>query len=140
MKNSSVDTDLWVEKAALELVHLHSLDEIEESLVNSGVPAPTALKLVMLIPSAFAREHFEPQGIKFPEHFFVGSNGQFSERPYSSEPIYSQARSLARRWLGESRPSLILRVLDWSAEANSIKEANERGFTPSEVSAVHHGF
>jgi hypothetical protein len=33
-----------------------------------------------------------------------------------------------------------VRVLDWSAEANGIKEAKSQGLTPSRMSAIHHGF
>jgi hypothetical protein len=133
------DVDTWVERAALLLVHRHSLDEIEAVLVSQGVPSSAALKLVLFIPSAFAREHFEPQGVCFPDHFLVGPKGSYTKREYAAEPIYLQARLLARRWFAESRHSLIMRVLDWSAEANAINQAKERGQTPRELSAVHHG-
>ena len=137
---SEANTDAWVERAALELVHRHNLDEIESLLVQAGATPELSLKLVLLIPSAFAREHFSPEGIAFPDTFLVGPSGSYSERPYSSEPIYSSARALARRWLSESRPSLVARVIDWSAEANAIKQAREQGLTPTHLSAVHHGF
>lgn len=130
----------WVESAAMHLVHRNSLDDIEKLLVSEGISGQEALKLVLLIPSAFAREYFEPQGISFPDTFFTGSPGQYTVHPYSSERIYAQARMLARRWLAESRPSLVLRVLDWSAEANTIKQAKEQGLTPGKVGEVHHGF
>jgi hypothetical protein len=139
MSTELTDVAAWVEMAALELVHRHSLDEIQALLASRGVPASVALKLVLLIPSAFAREHFEPQGIAFSDHFLVGPPGNYLTRPYAAEPIYSQARFLARRWVEESHPSLVMRVLDWSAEANAIKQAKEQGQAPREFSAVHHG-
>jgi hypothetical protein len=139
MKDNETNIDAWVERAALELVHRHSQDEIESILVQGGVSSAFALKLVLLIPSAFSREHFGPEGIVFPDTFLIGPSGKYSERPYSSEPIYVSARALARRWLSESRPSLVARVIDWSAEAKSIKQAREQGQTPQRVSAVHHG-
>jgi hypothetical protein len=129
-----------VEDAALELVHKHSLDEIEESLVSRGVTAHAAQRLVLLVPSAFAREYFESSGVEFPKYFLVGPAGQYSERSYDSEPFHVAARELARRWIAQSRLSLVMRVLDWSAEAKGIKEAREKGFTPTCMSAVHHGF
>jgi len=121
-------------------VHRNSLDEIEKLLVKEGVPAYESSKLVLLIPSAFAREYFEPQGITFPDTYLLGSPGNYTTHAYSSELFYAQARLLARRWLTESRPSLVMRILDWSAEANSINQAKEQGLTPSKVSEVHHGF
>src|SRR5882757_4613383 len=127
MKETETNTDTWVERAALELIHRHSLDEIESLLVQAGATSEFSLKLTLLIPSAFAREHFAPEGIAFPDTFLVGPSGDYSERPYSSEPIYSSARALARRWLSESRPSLVARVIDWSAEAKSIQQAREQG-------------
>lgn len=129
-----------VEDAALELVHKHSLDDIESALVSRGVTPQAAERLVLLIPSAFAREYFEPSGVEFPSHFLVGPAGCFTERSYDSEPFYGAARELARRWIAEARLSLVIRVLDWSAEANGIKEAKAKGLTPSRMSAIHHGF
>lgn len=140
MKSDLPSLTAWVESAALELALRDSLAEIEAKLVSEGASPETAIKLVLLTPSAFAREHYEPRGIKFPDHFLVGPSGGFLERPYSSEPIYAEARLLARRWLSESRLSLVMRVLDWSAEAKCIKQAGESGRTPTEISAVHHGF
>jgi len=128
-----------VEDAALELVHRHSLDEIEALLVSRGVTATTALKLVLLIPSAFAREYFEPEGIEFPSHFFVGPKGHYTEKPYAGEPVHESARRLAKRWM-TSQPAFVGRVLDWSAEASSIKQAREKSLTPSRMSIVHHCF
>lgn len=129
----------WVELAATELVHRHKMDEIESVLVANGVPARIAARLVLLIPSAFAREHYEPKGIAFPDVFLVGPRGHYTEHRYDAEPMYLQARELARSWVN-SRPSWVMRVLDWSAEANAIKEAEGRGLTPTQMSAVHHGF
>lgn len=139
MRSASALEDL-VEDAALALVQQHDRDEIEMELRAKGVDSTTAERLVLLIPSAFAREHFEPEGILFPDHFFVGPAGAHVERAYALEPVYQAARILARRWRAESRNSLILRVLDWSAEAAGINEANDKGLTPERMSAVHHGF
>jgi hypothetical protein len=138
--NDPTDLDTLVEKAALELVHRHNLDEIGATLTSTGVTRQAAERLILLIPSAFAREHFEREGIEFPDHFLVGSNDQQVQRSYALEPIYCAARELARRWIAEGRLTLVMRVLDWSAEASGIKQAREQGLTPSRMSAVHHGF
>jgi hypothetical protein len=138
--NHRCSLDTLVESAALELVHRHSLDEIEKTLVSQGVAQQAAERLMLLIPSAFAREYYEREGITFPDHFLVGPSGACVERSYASEPFHCSARELARRWIAESRLSLVMRVLDWSAEANGIKQAREQGLTPSSMSAVHHGF
>jgi hypothetical protein len=136
----SPNLDAAVEDAALELVQRNDLGEIESILVANGATPAQVQKLMLLIPSAFAREHYEPQGIGFPDHFFEGPKDQLRERPYASEPIYECARRLARRWIAESRLTLVLRILDWSAEAKGIRQAKERGLTPTRTSAVHHGF
>jgi hypothetical protein len=128
-----------VERAALELVHKHSLDEIETILRSSGVGDADSEKLVLFIPSAFAAEYCTSQGIEFPDHFLIGEPGNYTQRDYGDEPIYLSARTLAREWHAQGRKSLVLRVLDWSAEANAIKEANAKGLTPTRMSAIHHG-
>jgi hypothetical protein len=137
--NGTLDYGHWVFVAALALVHQHDLEEIEASLIAQACPADIAAKLVLFIPSAFAAEYYGSMGIEFPDYFLVGDPGQFKQLPYADEPIYVEAKRLARRWLTESRPSVVERVLDWSAEAKSIKEAKAKGLTPVRVSAVHHG-
>lgn len=72
-----------VEVAALELVHRHNLDEIEQVLIDSGVAPATAVKAVMLIPSAFAAVNYEPEGIAFPAEFSVGPPDALRRLPYS---------------------------------------------------------
>jgi hypothetical protein len=129
-----------VEIAAIELIHRDSLDEIEALLADRNIIPETALRLLLLIPSAFAREYFEAQGVSFPDSYFSGPQGHFVSRPYSTEPIYDEARLLARKWISESRLSLVQRILDWSAEANLIKQAKEKGSTLKRISEVHHGF
>jgi len=136
--SAGFDVETLVEHAALELVHKHNLDEIVDSLRSSGVTPETAQRLVLIIPSAFAHERFEPEGIEFPKHFLVGPSRASVERSNESEPFYAAARTLARRWMAETRPSLVARVLDWSAEADAIKKAREQGLTPTRMTFVHH--
>jgi hypothetical protein len=131
--------EAWVELTAAELVRRHDLGEIEAVLRAEGVPAREVTRLVLLIPSAFAREYYEPRGIEFPDTFLVGPSGHYTERAYGSEPMWTHARDLARRWT-ISQPTWTKRILDWSAEANAIKEAEGRGLTPTRMSAIHHGF
>jgi len=128
-----------VEAGAVELVHRNSLDEIERVLVEQGVLPSFAAKLVLLIPSAFAAVSYEPEGIEFPTVFQVGPPEHLQTLLYAEEPVYVEATRLATRWLKEEKPSLVARVLDWSAEANSIKEARSKGLTPTRLSSVHHG-
>jgi hypothetical protein len=128
-----------VEQTAIELVHRHSLDEIEESLRATGVAADLASRLVLLVPSAFAAARFEPEGIEFPTDFLVGPEAALRHLPYQDEPGYVEARALAEKWLAEGRLSLVERVLDWSAEANAIKDAKSQGLTPARMVSVHHG-
>jgi len=116
------------------------MDEIEASLRERGCPGSLAERLLLLIPSAFAAEHYEADGIAFPKTFLIGPSGHYEERPYANEPVYLAARRLAARWKREGRPSLVARVLDWSAEAEGIEKAKAAGLTPSSLAAVHHGF
>ncbi len=139
MDASSQVVTSTVEAAALELVHRHSLDEIEGVLSTSGVSPELAAKAVLLIPSAFAAAQFEPEGITFPAEFSVGPPSALRKLPYSDEPLYQEARRLAARWQQEGRQSFVARVLDWSAEANAIKQARAEGLHPSRMSEVHHG-
>lgn len=136
--SAGFDLSALVEHAALELVHKHASSEIETSLATIGVTPEATQRLLALVPSAFARERFESEGIEFPNHFLVGPVGRSMERSYDSEPIYGAARALAKRWIAESRSSLVMRVLDWSAEANAIKKAHEQGLTPARMAFVHH--
>jgi len=135
-----IDLEWLVEKAALELVHRHNLDEITEISVSWGVTLGEAERLVLLIPSAFAREYFGREGIEFPEYFLTGPPGEYTKRSYGLEPFYGAARRVALRWINEARTSLVIRVLDWSAEAAGVRQAREQGLTPTRMSAVHHGF
>jgi hypothetical protein len=137
--SKSVETSELVERVALELVHRHSLDEIEALLRSDGVDTGKIERLVLFIPSAFAAEHFAPQGIEFPQHFLAGPSGSYTQHLYEGEPIYAAARALAREWESQGRHSLVLRVLDWSAEANAIKQSRSEGLTLTRMSAVHHG-
>jgi len=130
----------WVELAAVDLVHKHDMDEIEVSLRDRGCPDSLVERLLLLIPSAFAAEHYEAHGIAFPKTFLVGLAGHHEERFYTDEPVYMAARRLAARWKAEGRQSLIGRVLDWSAEADGIEKAKAAGLTPTGLAAVHHGF
>lgn len=129
----------WVEITAMALVLRNNMDEIEAELLSQGCSEVLVERLLLFIPSAFAAEHYEPEGILFSTEFLVGESGSFQERKYKDEPVYQEARKLARRWLQEGRPSLVGRVLDWSAEANGIKDARARGLTPTKSGPVHHG-
>lgn len=129
----------WVEVVAMALVLQHDIDEIEADLLSQGCSAALAERLLLFIPSAFAAEHYETEGIAFSAEFFVGERENLRERRYADEPVYLEARKLARRWLREGRPLLVGRVLDWSAEANGIKEARAKGVTPTKSGPVHHG-
>lgn len=130
----------WVEPAAVDLVHIHDMDEIEASLRERGCPGSLVERLLLLIPSAFAAEHYEADGIAFPKTFLVGPAGHYEERSYDDEPVYLAARRLAARWKREGRTSLVGRVLDWSAEAQGIEKAKSAGLTPSGLATVHHEF
>lgn len=130
----------WVEVAAGDLVLMHDMDEIEIVLVQRGCPASLVEKLLLFIPSAFAAEHYEVDGIPFPKTFFVGPVGHFREMSYANEPVYVEARRIAARWIKEGKSSLIGRVLDWSAEAKGIEKAKSAGLTPLGPATVHHGF
>lgn len=131
-----------VERTAIELVKRHDLDEIESLLITEGAARALAPRLVLLVPSAFAREVFEPQGIAFPETFLTPGEGDADpiEHSYLEEPVYLEARTLARGWISASKEGAIARILEWSAEAGSIEEARTSGLTPSRVGPVTHDF
>ncbi|MBV6412598.1 MAG: hypothetical protein OMOMHJEC_00370 [Xanthomonadales bacterium] len=138
--SSTSTIDALVELAAWELIGRNCLDEIEALLIQEGTTSADALKLTLFIPSAFAREVHESEGIRFPDQFYVGEKGNYKVRNYADEAIYVSARKLARRWLDEGRPSLVGRVLDWSSESDGLRTARENGLTPTHIDIVHHGF
>jgi hypothetical protein len=134
------DISELVRATAVDLVKKHDLDEIVGLMVSNGIDNDVAERAILLIPSAFAREYYEPCGITFPDTFLAGLGEQSIELQYENEPIYQHARALARQWIAESRQSVVMRVLEWSAEAKSIRESIERGLTPKRIGKVHHGF
>ena len=139
MGTESSSIDAQVEMAAMELVHRHSLDEVEGALVEAGLTPGFAAKVVLLVPSAFAAEHFGPRGISFPDEFLVGPPAALRTLRYDAELGYKEARCLARRWADEGRHSHVARILDWSAEAQAIDKAIDQGLTPTRMSTIHHG-
>jgi hypothetical protein len=131
-----------IEAIANELICKNNLEEIHQNLVRSGINSADAARALVFIPSAFAKEFYEPQGIEFPAKFTTTApDGKtFIEHSYSEEPIYGLACQLARLWIDTGKSSHVLRILAWSAELKLIEGAKARGLTPSRMSQINHNF
>ena len=74
-----------------------TIEEIHASLVRSGISSDDATKLVLFVPTAFAREMFEPEGITFPDHDTRTDPNRPARRiRYRREAIFQAARAVAR--------------------------------------------
>ena len=106
-----------------------SIEEIHASLLQSGVTSENATKLVLFVLSAFAREMFEPDGVSFPECYTRDDGGGAVLRriPYRREPIFREARAVAREFIDSGRFHEIDVVLLWSSEGKLIREAIASG-------------
>src|SRR4051812_7222222 len=115
-----------IERAVRYFLTLESPDAIHAELVRSGVRAEDAAKLLLFTPSAFAREMFEPGGVTFSNDYFRSDDRGHTRRrkSYLREPIYQQARTVARRLIEQERFGDLRVVIAWSAEGKLMEQAS----------------
>jgi hypothetical protein len=111
-------------------------------LRNEGFTERVAARAVTFLASAFARVHYEREGLTFPEHFYPGfvayKKGTFLR--YLDEPIFQAAMHFARQLRRDGDWSQVWRFIEISAEHRGIAEARARGLTPVCTSLVIHEF
>jgi hypothetical protein len=128
-----------IRKAVASLTQAGKISEAAEALRAAGLGERSIPKLLLFIPSAFAREVYEPQGVGFPDFYLRPWCGKSVVRlPYRREPIYIQARRMARDLLARGQSSEVEGVLRWSAEQDLMEQAKERGLKMRQVAEILH--
>ena len=108
-------------------------EQVVDRLVRDGCTLRTAWKLRVLIPMAFAREAFEPSGVRFLSFFLVAPNPAAGQptparrRPLARESSFARARRLARRLSASGRVEAFHQVVRRGAEYDAIQRAHRRG-------------
>ena len=132
-----------IRKAVSLLIEINEIDDIIDELKRSGYSDEQATKLALFVPSAFAREMYEPDGVRFMDTFIRHntSTGTRMRRQYADEPIYEQARRIAREMIDAERFQEIDNVIIWSAESQIMQQATDKGVPPGKrrlSENVHH--
>src|SRR4051812_13873166 len=95
-----------------------TVDQIVEKMCAEGFSEKNAARAVTFMPSAFARVHYEKEGIGFPSRFYPGrkayENGRM--RLYSEEPIFRESMKLAEQLKRDGDWSQVWRFIEISAE------------------------
>ena len=100
-----------------------TVDQIFSRLCTEGFPERSAARAVTFMPSAFARVHYEKDGIGFPERFYTGRKACKKGRMifYAEEPMRDGD------W------SQVWRIIEISAEHRGVAKSRELGLTPERM-------
>jgi hypothetical protein len=116
--------------------------EIVEHLKNEGFTERVSARAVTFLASAFARVHYEKEGLTFPDYFYPGAaafnKGRFLR--YADEPVFQAAMQLAGQLRRDGDSSQVWRFIEISAEHRGIAEARARGLTPTGSVLLIHEF
>src|SRR5438045_3144717 len=118
-----------IQSAVEAFLTLETTDEIHAQLLSLDLSAEEATKVLLFVPCAFAREMFEPEGVQFSDHYFRSDKHCATRRrkSYLREPIYQQARAIARQFIEQERFTDLRIVIAWSAEGDLIQQAIAQG-------------
>lgn len=113
-----------------------------DHLKREGFSEHIAARAVTFLASAFARVHYEKEGMTFPTYFYPGmaayAQGKFLR--YEDEPVFQAAMQLAQQLCRDGDSSRVWRFIEISAEHRGIAEAKARGLTPTGSSLLIHEF
>jgi hypothetical protein len=116
--------------------------EIFEILRQEGFTARVAARAVTFLPSAFARVHYETQGIEFPAYFYPGAaafkKGRFLR--YSDGPVFLAAVKLAEQLRRDGDWPEVWKFVEASAEHAGVTKARSEGLTPTSFNFFIHEF
>lgn len=116
-------------------VHLDD-EEVVRAIVEQGVHASQATRLVQFIPIAFCRFVFRGSGVQFAENYVVlGPDGQpADELPLRDEPVFREAMAQceAAAAAGQRAP-YFLPVAARSAGFKAIQDLLQRGSRPENI-------
>ena len=111
-------------------------------LRKEGFTEPISARAVTFLASAFARVHYEKEGLTFPEYFYPGvvalKKGRFLR--YADEPVFQAAMHFAHQLRRDGDWSQVWRFIEISAEHRGVAEAKAQGLTPIGTSLVIHEF
>jgi hypothetical protein len=127
-----------IRRTISSLAQAREISETANVLLAAGITERTVSKLLLFIPSAFAREVYEPQGIRFPDYYLRPWWGAVVRLPYRREPIYAQARTIAREFIAQGQSMEVDQVLRWSAERSLVEQGMERGVKLRQVVEILH--
>ena len=112
-----------IQSAVDAFLTLETTDAIHTRLLSTGLSTEQAADCFLFVPCAFAREMFR-QGVQFSITFRSDDRSRRPRRKsYLREPIYQQARVLARRLIEQERFTDLRIVITWSAEGDLIQQA-----------------
>ena len=119
-----------------------NVDDIVNRLRSEGFTERVAARAVTFLPSAFARVHYENEGIAFPASFFPGAAALKSGRLmlYTDEPVFTAAMELAKQLKRDGDWSQVWRIIEISAEHSLCIQGRERGLTLKSISTLIHEF
>jgi hypothetical protein len=115
---------------------------VVERLKQEGFTERVAARAATFLPSAFARVHYEKEGMTFPAYFFPGmaahAKGRFLR--FENEPVFRAAMQLAEQVYRDGDSTQVWRFIEFSAEHRGIAEARARGLTPIGSSLLIYEF
>jgi hypothetical protein len=115
---------------------------VVERLKKEGFTERTAARAVTFLASAFARVHYEKEGLTFPSYFYPGA-AAFRERRflrYIDEPIFQAAMQLAAQLHRDGDEAQVWRFIEISAEHAGVSKARGAGLTPTSFSTFIYEF
>ena len=117
------------------------LPQIVERLKQEGYTERIAARAVVFLPSAFARAHYEKEGIKFPTYFYPGFAAYRKGviRRYEDEPVF-WATQLAEQLRRDGDWSRVWLIIELSAEHRSIAKIRAAGSISKEVTSLIYEF
>ncbi|MDJ0961959.1 MAG: hypothetical protein QNJ88_14995 [Acidimicrobiia bacterium] len=113
-------------------------DDAVVHLIQRGISAERARKLVQLVPEAMAHIVIEGIGVTSPEQFKIKTNERDvpAMRDFRSEPYYRVARRLAKDAYVTGYRELLIAIGGRSATWKAVSAGQEQGYTLDQLSGA----
>jgi hypothetical protein len=111
-------------------------DQVIQALVERGIAAAQAVRLVQFVPIAFCRFVYRSSGIQFDENYVVvGPDGQpKGKSPLGNEPIFREATANCEIALATGeREQYFMPVAARSGGFQAITQLLQKGSTPENI-------
>lgn len=116
--------------------------QVVERLKREGFTGRIAARATTFIASAFARVHYENEGLTFPTYFYPGfaayQKGKLLR--YEKEPVFLAAMQLAKQLCRDGDSPQVWRFIEISAEHRGIAAIKARGQTPAGSDIIIYEF